>query len=127
MWGRWKRTGVPTSSPFLAAGGRPHKTWKWADARKLFQFGLEHYQMKNVYESQTFAPVPVTGGLCWSEPGKTMRERIELTMGPGDEEREVKLLLGEDGQVEIRQNLPARLKAPVRQGQQVGTVEYLPF
>ena len=81
--------------------------------------------MKNVYESQAFAPVPVTGGLCWSEPGQEMRERVELTMGPGEGEREVKLLLGEDEQVEVRQNLPVRLKAPVRQGQKVGSVEYL--
>lgn len=123
--GAMEKDGRPYVIAILGCGWPPHKTWKWADARKLFQFGLEHYQMKNVYESQAFAPVPVTGGLCWSEPGKTMRERIELTMGPGDEEREVKLLLGEDEQVEIRQNLPARLKAPVRQGQQVGTVEYL--
>ena len=45
-------------------------------------------------------------------------------MGQESAGRELKLLLGEDEQVEIRQNLPVRLAAPVRAGQKVGTVEY---
>lgn len=119
-----EKDGRPYVIAILGCGWPPHKTWKWADARKLFNFGLEHYQMKDVYQDQQFSPVPVTDGLCWDEGSGTRNDQVSLTMGPERGAREVKLLLGEGEEVEIRQNLPARLAAPVRAGQQVGSVEY---
>lgn len=108
----------------LGCGWPPHKTWKWSDARKLYQFGLEHYQLKDVFREQEFLPVPVTGGLCWGNGGETAAEQVQLTMNLPPREQEVKLLLGEGEQVEICQNLPKTLKAPVRAGTQVGAVDY---
>lgn len=119
-----EKDGRPYVIAILGCGWPPHKTWKWADARKLFNFGLEHYQMKDVYEEQRFSPVPVTGGLCWDDGSGAGTDQVSLTMGQENAGRELKLLLGEDEQVEIRQNLPVRLAAPVRAGQKVGTVEY---
>ena len=43
-----------------------------------------------------------------------MREQIELTMGPGGIRSGGETPFGEDEQVEIRQNLPARLKGRCR-------------
>ncbi|MBS6955851.1 MAG: D-alanyl-D-alanine carboxypeptidase [Enterocloster asparagiformis] len=119
-----EKDGRPYVIAILGCGWPPHKTWKWADARKLFNFGLEHYQMRDVYQAQQFPKIPVTGGLCWDEGSGAGNDQVSLTMGPEQEAREVKLLLGEDEEVEIRQNLPARLAAPVREGQMVGSVEY---
>ena len=66
----------------------------------------------------------MTGGLCWDDGSGAGTDQVSLTMGQESVGRELKLLLGEDEQVEIRQNLPVRLAAPVRAGQKVGTVEY---
>ena len=119
-----EKDGRPYVIALLGCGWPPHKTWKWADARTLFNFGLEHYQMKDVYEEQRFSPVPVTGGLCWDDGSGAGTDQVSLTMGQESTGRELKLLLGEDEQVEIRQNLPVRLAAPVQAGQKIGTVEY---
>ncbi len=108
----------------LGCGWPPHKTWKWSDARKLYQFGLDHYQLKDVFQEQEFLPVPVSGGLCW-ENGACPQDRVQLAMNLEPEEQEVKLLLGEGEQVEICQNLPKNLRAPVAAGIQVGSVDYI--
>lgn len=109
----------------LGCGWPPHKTWKWSDARKLYQFGLDHYQLKDVFQEQKFLPVPVTGGLCWGSGGGCVTDRVQLTMNLASHEQEVKLLLGEGEQVEVCQNLPRTLSAPVRAGTQVGEVDYM--
>lgn len=109
----------------LGCGWPPHKTWKWSDARKLYQFGLDHYQLKDVFQEQEFLPVPVSGGLCWGSGGECAPDRVPLTMDLEPEEQEVKLLLGEGEQVEVCQNLPRTLNAPVKAGIQVGSVDYI--
>ena len=108
----------------LGCGWPPHKTWKWADARKLYQYGLDHYQLEDVFKQQEFLPVPVTGGLCWGG-GACVPDRVQLTMNLAPEEQELKLLLGEGEQVEVCQNLPRTLPAPVTAGTQVGSVDYI--
>lgn len=101
----------------LGCGWPPHKNLKWTDARRLIQYGKENYELRNVYLPQRLSPLRVEGGLSWEEG------RAELKTEGKDQG--LWLLLKEGEQVQVRQNLPESLKAPVTGGQQVGTVEYL--
>lgn len=108
----------------LGCGWPPHKTYKWSDARKLYNYGLENFQMRDVFQEEALGTVPVTGGLCWEEDGcKTDKTSLSLNLEP--EEMHLALLLKEDEQIEILRRIPNRLEAPVRAGQQVGSIDYI--
>ncbi len=53
----------------LGCGWPPHKTWKWADARTLYEYGKARYQRKQVYRAEALPPVLVEGGICWGGTG----------------------------------------------------------
>lgn len=107
----------------LGCGWPPHKTYKWSDARKLFQYGLDNYQYRDVYEEPSFSPVTVADGIPQSRDLSVSPEcSLSLLLKP--EEKQLKVLMKETERVEVSYDLPARLTAPVRQGQAVGSVTY---
>ena len=107
----------------LGCGWPPHKTYKWSDARKLYTYGLEHFKMKDVFQEETFARVPVSGGLCWKE-GEGAIDQVELSMMLNPDDMHLTLLMGEGEEARVVKKVPSILMAPVREGQQVGTVDY---
>ncbi len=105
----------------LGCGWPPHKTYKWADAVALIRYGKEHCHLRNIYQQVPLPEIPVEGGIYWQE-GQNDPGYVTLT-APEPEEQE--FLLGDWEEVSVRLVLPKELKAPVREGQQVGWVEYL--
>ena len=107
----------------LGCGWPPHKTYKWSDARKLFGYGKEHYQYREVYQEKTFPEIPVENGVPLSgNLGDPVVVHADLNLK--DEEMSLKLLMAEDEEVTVSEELPDRLKAPLKKGQTVGTVTY---
>ena len=107
----------------LGCGWPPHKTYKWSDARKLFGYGKEHYQYREVYQEKTFPEIPVENGVPLSgNLGDPVVVHADLNLK--DEEKSLKLLMAEDEEVTVSEELPDRLKAPLKKGQTVGTVTY---
>ena len=107
----------------LGCGWPPHKTYKWEDARKLFSYGKETYELRQVAFAGEYPSLPVLGGLYWEE-GEDGR-RIEVYGNTPEGAAGFTLLLGEDERVMRRVILPECLSAPVSEGQEVGWVEYL--
>lgn len=91
----------------LACGWPNHKTWKWHDTQILMKYGLENYELKDIYEGKQLAPVAVENG---------QEERVELFAA----EEKIALLLGPSDRVEVKWTLPESLTAPVAQGEVVG-------
>ena len=109
----------------LGCGWPPHKTYKWNDARKLFQYGLENYENRALKEAgeQEFNPVPVLDGIpCNGRIGHDSAVRVR-TAAKGREEVP-KVLMREGEQVTVSLSVPESLQAPVREGQQVGEINY---
>lgn len=107
----------------LGCGWPPHKTYKWTDARKLFTYGQENYKLRDVFEAEETARLRVTGGICWKENG-TGEDSTGISMGLSEGEKHLLLLLKEGETVRVTKKIPSALKAPVREGQQVGYVDY---
>lgn len=107
----------------LGCGWPPHKTYKWSDARKLFAYGLENYEVRDVFRDEALPDIPVTGGLCWEEEGNC-RESTGASMKLTEEEKKLPMLLGKDEKVQVTVRIPSILKAPVREGQKIGTIDY---
>ena len=104
----------------LACGWPNHKSYKWSDTRKLMEYGLTAY-----------APYHI-----WKDPGKmnVLTENAVNEESPWKRTKQVKaavrensgfqMLLKEGEQVTVKKKLEKNVKAPVKQGQVVGEMEY---
>ncbi len=104
----------------LGCGWPPDKTWKWSDAKKLFDYGKEHYSYKDVYQKIRLPDIPVENGL--PESGDLTQPSVAYLVSEGEERFPV--LLKENEQVEITVNLVKNLTAPVKEGAFAGEILY---
>lgn len=107
----------------LGCGWPPHKTYKWSDARTLFQYGLQNYQYREAFREQNLKPIPVENGIGSEEGvGQTAYTRVSLNLT--DEEKSLKLLMRDGEKARMESDILPELKAPVRAGTVVGNVTY---
>lgn len=105
----------------LACGWPNNKGYKWADTRKLMEYGITNYEYRNVWEDINLRDLSVEGGIEDDDPYKTRTEMPLRLEGKG----ELYVLLRQDESVEVRTELEDSLTAPVRAGEEVGRVRYL--
>lgn len=97
-------------SVVLACGWPNNKTYKWADTKKLMNFGLNNYFYTNVFSPEDdYKEVPVKNGI---------EKSIETSIN-GD----VSMLLSKFDNVNVIYQLPETLKAPITSGDSVGTMQ----
>ncbi len=107
----------------LGCGWPPHKSYKWSDARTLFRYGMDTYHKEPLREAPDPGFIPVDDGIPGD--GQTGSEaRADLRAGVRTKKDPPEILLKEGEQVQVRVEVPRRLRAPVRKGQQVGTIIY---
>ena len=96
----------------LACGWPGHKSWKWSDTRRLMEYGLGSFQ-KRMIEDDSLADriLPVEGGQTSSVPVRADTGTFTFLMRDTEEVTRQVLL-----------NTP--LTAPVKAGEQVGSVHY---
>ncbi|MFG6382975.1 MAG: D-alanyl-D-alanine carboxypeptidase [Lachnospiraceae bacterium] len=104
----------------LACGWPNNKTYKWSDTKTLMNYGLEKYHCEDVFEyDKEFFPIKV-------EQARPENERLyqEVTLPVEMKEERLRVLKRTDEEVRTIYNIPESIKAPVKKGQQVGTVNY---
>lgn len=107
----------------LGCGWPNHKTYKWSDSWTLLEYGLENYENRKIWQEPELEPVPVRDGV--PPEGKLNGEtEVSLICRHEQADEEQQLLLGAGEAVEVHYDLPRELKAPVKEGEVVGTVEY---
>lgn len=100
----------------LACGWPPHKSYKWSDVRKLFNYGTMNYNYQEIYDNPiNFEPIPVIDG-C--------EEYTELTLNISDKELHIQALINANDTVKTVVDIPDTLNAPVKEGAVVGSVSY---
>lgn len=120
--GALKDDGRVFTIALLGCGWPPHKTYKWSDARKLFQYGLDRYRYKDVFQETRFDDIYVKNGVPTS--GR-LEDPVTISCGISDsEEKSLKMLLADDEKITVEAEIPKELKAPVTKGQTVGSVVY---
>lgn len=108
--GAIKKSDRTLISVVLGCGWPPSKTLKWTDTKRLMTYGIENYEKKQIFESIKLAPIYVKNG---------QTSAIGLSI-----EGDIKLLLRNDEKIRIEYDIPELLLAPIKAGQQVGTVNY---
>lgn len=107
----------------LACGWPNNKGYKWSDTRKLMTYGLQNYTYRDVFEQKDLGNLPVENG---QYEGMRIGAEAFTPIGYGVDVSEISfpLLLRQDEEIRVVYQIPDRLKAPVRKGQQVGKVQY---
>ena len=108
----------------LACGWPNNKTYKWADTKKLMQYGLDHYAYRDVYEKNLqLDPIPVSGAAPkageWVHPGT-----VPVKLRVPEKEQTLPVLLRPEESVDVIYEGKQRLSAPVDKGAEVGTLRY---
>ncbi|WP_143321594.1 D-alanyl-D-alanine carboxypeptidase family protein [Clostridium sp. HBUAS56010] len=120
--GALKDEGRVYTIALLGCGWPPHKTYKWSDARKLFQYGLDRFHYKDVFQETNFQDILIKNGV---PPSGRLEDPVFVSCGILDsEDKNLKILLAEDEKVTVEVELPKELKAPVSKGQTIGSVVY---
>lgn len=110
--GALERDGRTFVVALLACGWPNNKTYKWADTRKLMSYGLDNYTYRDIFQhDKTFRPVPVEDGQTTSVELVLQDEKLPVLMRNGEK-------------AEVRYEVPKILKAPVKKGMTVGSVQY---
>lgn len=107
----------------LGCGWPGNKTYKWSDARRLLEYGLEQYENRRIWQEPRLSPVPVEHSVP-PEGNLTGNSTAELVCvhDPKAEEQQVLLRKGEE--VRVGYDLPKQLEAPVEKGRTVGSITY---
>ncbi len=106
----------------LACGWPNNKTYKWADTKKLVDYAFEEYHYRDIWQEKSFGAIPVSDGIPLSDNlYDTAYTNVKVL---GAQEQKKKLLMREDENIEVKESLLQRLKAPVHEGDVAGNVAY---
>ena len=111
--GALKRDGKTYIVALLACGWPNNKTYKWSDSRKLFQYGIEHFEKVDLteisFEKEKLRDICVANG-----QGSYIGEKVYtgLTVYEGKGCREV--LMSRDEELKITYQIKRDFTAPLR-------------
>lgn len=106
----------------LACGWPNNKTYKWQDTRKLVDYADANFHYQAINQRGSLGALIVREGIPVSEAmGETAYANIETEQIPEGQDR---ILLRDDETIEVREEIPRILQAPVRAGEQAGTIAY---
>lgn len=106
----------------LACGWPNNRSYKWSDMKKLSAYGMERYQYRDIYEPQNFADIPVRNGIAGEQGTPFEEAQVSVTLQAEGES--LPYLLCEADQVEVKTRVESVLDAPVKAGEEVGSVSY---
>jgi len=123
--GALERDGKCLIVTLLACGWPNHKNYKWADAAKLLNYGLESYTYRDVLD-HSWKPgrIEVTDGVYDGLLQTKSSASLTLVSPALDPARSLPVLLKETEIPKKDIFLPELIEAPVKKGEKVGSVTY---
>lgn len=110
--GAAKRNGKTLVTSVLACGWPPNKSYKWADTKKLMDYGFANFEEVTLSPRELPASLPVSNGT------KSTLSIKRTT------EKQISLMLSDKDTITVKTNLLPKINAPVRQGDILGYEEY---
>lgn len=113
----FERDGEKYCIALLACGWPNNKTYKWQDARTLFNYGMENYDVKTILVNDISEDITVQGYI-------DNADFVELNdvnyLKAVADKRQYEVLLGKDEVVEQEIILYTDVKLPILEGQEIG-------
>lgn len=108
----------------LACGWPNHKTYRWSDAKTLFQYGLDHYHLyqgaDNIF---SVSPTEIAGGY---QEG-TLEEwgnRVKLPLYVDSKEKQLTFLKADWDEAQVKKEFTGNTKLPIKKGKSMGKISY---
>lgn len=121
--GALKRDGKTFIVALLACGWPNNKTYKWADTKKLMNYGLSHYEYQTIWEEVSLSPVKVLEGVPKENDIQT-DVYVNVKVQKKEQEEGFSYLLGDTETIETKVELKEEMTAPIKEGTVVGSVQY---
>lgn len=96
----------------LGAGWYPNKSYKWKDARKLFDYGFSEFTYKRIGKDD------------WEFPEIKVAEGMKDSVKLNTDAKAFEYLVGEKEKVKCRISYAKTIAAPVERNMLVGTIRY---
>lgn len=120
--GALKRDGRTFVVALLGCGWPNNKTYKWADTKKLMNYGLDNFTYRDIEEKIHFKPEMVENGI--PESGN-LEEKAEVEFKVKKKESSGnRMLLRNDEEIRVETEIKKKWKAPVKKGEPAGRVLY---
>lgn len=104
----------------LACGWPNNKTYKWSDTSQLMNYALENYGYEDVFEYDKEIPqIEVNNAI--PENGELYQQ---VYIPPVIENTSLNVLKRGDEQINIVYDVPSKIEAPIKEGQEIGKVIY---
>ena len=120
--GALERDGRTFVVALLACGWPNNKNYKWADTRKLMEYGVENYTYRSVDEKIELPIVPIENGVPSSD-SIFDKAYVNLEVDYGTE-NDFSFLLRDDEKIELKTTYNEKLTAPLKKGESVGEISY---
>lgn len=103
----------------LGCGWPNHKNYKWEDMKELVTYGMENYEYQGGNEYLDTGQITVRNGIPLT--GELFERAMVKTKMAG---KNRKILMHNQEVLSVKRKLKQYVDAPVRKGEQVGSVEY---
>lgn len=121
--GALEREGKTYIVALLACGWPNNKSYKWADTKKLMNYGLENFEKKSLreipIEASKLAPVLVAEG-----QGKRIGETVYVSLVVKEKTGTEELLVPKGQKITVTYEIAEKLQAPVEKGAYIGKITY---
>lgn len=120
--GALEREGRTFVVALLACGWPNNKNYKWKDTRKLMEYAVANYEYQDVLDKVELPRIQVRGGVPDSGNLYDMAyTNLEIDI---EEQDKLQVLLRRDENVEVKTEFKKNLVAPIKSGEEVGSVTY---
>lgn len=106
----------------LACGWPNNKGYKWKDTRKLMEYGLEHYQYREIDKKMQIPEIKVAGGVDDKKPYQYCLNVPVKIERPAEENS--KILIRDGEELRAKLELAKYWNAPLKKGEKVGMLTY---
>ena len=101
----------------LACGWPNNKTYKWKDARSLFEYGMEQYDLKTITIKASNLQMPILG-YATSAKFKELNQETNLCLYT--QKKEYNLLMSEMDFIDTKIELDTKKTLPIKKEQKIG-------
>lgn len=119
-------------SAVLGSGWPPNKNYKWADTKKLMDYGVKNYEYYNFDEFEIdkskLLPITVENGKTEKIDGIAKihyKIKSDNNSKSSKEKKTEGILMKKNEKIEIIYKIPKKLEAPVLRDTEIGKVSYL--
>lgn len=118
--GAIRLNGKTLVSTVLGSGWPPHKEYKWADTRRLMNYGLDNYELTYLFNHLNQDMMVSIPNQIKVYEGK----QSEIAIRPYEDLRNEKILMSKEELVSMQLTMNPYVVAPLENGSKVGMITY---